>query len=168
MNRISELRKSHGISQQEFAKQLGIAQNTLSQYENEHRTPPPAIIKYIASFFDVTINYVVGYNEQKSEESALPPDFSLQNVTKIITLDSTDKGFKDKLNLYLELGWKLLHIGSESEIGYDGAGWSNVLYTIGWYGKADEAKELPMEAPGEEHNRVYGWADDDENDPIDK
>lgn len=37
--KIKQLRLMHGLSQKEFAQQFNLAQNTLSQYENEIRKP---------------------------------------------------------------------------------------------------------------------------------
>jgi len=38
-NKIIEIRQILGLSQKSFAQKLGIAQNTLSNYESEKRTP---------------------------------------------------------------------------------------------------------------------------------
>ena len=61
MNHIADIRKAHGLSQSQLASQLGIAQNTLSQYENGIRTPTKRIISNISKMFEVTENYVLGY-----------------------------------------------------------------------------------------------------------
>ena len=79
MNKIAELRKRNGISQSELAAQLGIAQNTLSQYENEVRKPTVRIIERIADIFGVTTNYVLGIVVDKSEHM----DIALMDISKI-------------------------------------------------------------------------------------
>lgn len=151
MNRIAELRKSRGISQIELAKELHIAQNTLSQYENELRNPTVNIIKSIADFFGVTTNYVLGYAEVNNTDGN-GNDFALNKVTKIMTIHSGNGHSTDEeLNLYLDLGWKLIHIGTESDFGYDGAGSASVLYTLGWYGEPSNAKHVETEEPGAEY-----------------
>lgn len=53
MNRIAELRKKSGLSQSELAAKVGIAQNTLSQYETNLRNPKHDIILKIADALHV-------------------------------------------------------------------------------------------------------------------
>lgn len=148
MNRIAELRKGRGISQSELAKELGIAQNTLSQYENETRHPTVRIIKEIAKLFDVTTNYVLGYAEATPTASS-NQNYTLNNVTKIMNLSTASRNVDDDVNLYLDLGWKILHIGVAAESSLDG-GASSVIYTLGWYGDPDNARYIVTEPPGED------------------
>lgn len=54
--RIQEIRKSKGIKQKELAAKLGIAANTLSQYETGNREPDLETIKRIALVLEVTID----------------------------------------------------------------------------------------------------------------
>lgn len=144
MNRIAELRKTHGLSQTELAKQLGIAQNTLSQYENEYRTPTSRVIMNIAKIFDVSTNYVLGYPEpsKKSNDSS----FSLSNVTKVEQAYSTDQ-----VNILISLGWKILHIGVEASTYGDGTFSSGTVFTLGWYGDPSEARFFIPEPAGDEY-----------------
>lgn len=54
--RIQEIRKSKGIKQKELAAKLGIAANTLSQYETGNREPDLETIKRIALVLEVTVD----------------------------------------------------------------------------------------------------------------
>ena len=54
--KIKQLRLMHGLSQKEFAQQFNLAQNTLSQYENEIRKPDIDLIKAIANAYKVPID----------------------------------------------------------------------------------------------------------------
>ena len=54
--RIQEIRKSKGIKQKELAAKLGIAANTLSQYETGNREPDLETIKRIAFALEVTVD----------------------------------------------------------------------------------------------------------------
>lgn len=51
--RIKELRKALGLTQQAFADRLGIKQNTVAQYEIGRNTPIDAVISLICREFRV-------------------------------------------------------------------------------------------------------------------
>lgn len=59
MNRLAELRKSNGLSQQQFAKIFGVAQNTVSNWENGNRLVDTENLQKIADYFGVTTDYVL-------------------------------------------------------------------------------------------------------------
>lgn len=51
--RIKEIRRKLDLTQAEFARQIGIASNTVSQIENGTRNPGGAVIKVICQEFGV-------------------------------------------------------------------------------------------------------------------
>lgn len=65
MNRIAELRKRQKLNQKEFGSVMGVAQNTICNWENEKREPDYESLKKMASFFDVTIGYLLGQDDEK-------------------------------------------------------------------------------------------------------
>lgn len=147
MNRIAELRKKHGISQKELAGKFGLAQNTLSQYENGLRTPTAKTISELADFFDVPENYLLGIPTREQSSNSLE-SLDYRNVTKVTQTYSTNE-----LNILISIGWKLLHVGEERSISEYGSGCSDIIFTLGWYGDPKEAV-----IPKFEH-RSGGWAD---------
>lgn len=60
MLRLKELRKSKGLSQTDFARRFGVAQNTVSNWENENRVLDTSTANAIADFFDVSVDYLLG------------------------------------------------------------------------------------------------------------
>lgn len=60
MNRIKMLRQANDMRQIELANMLGIAQNTLSNWETGRTFPDPDSLKEIAKVFNTTIDYVLG------------------------------------------------------------------------------------------------------------
>ncbi len=64
MNRIKELREKSNITQFELAQYLNVTQNTISNYENGIREPDLAIIKKIAKYFNVTIDFLLATSEE--------------------------------------------------------------------------------------------------------
>lgn len=56
--KLRQLRHMLGLSQLQFAEDLGVAQNTLSNYESEKRQIPLDLLKRIAERYDVTVDYL--------------------------------------------------------------------------------------------------------------
>lgn len=64
MNRIRELREDRDLRQIDVAKQVGIDQRTLSNYENGTTNPDSFAIIKLAEFFGVTCDYLLGVTER--------------------------------------------------------------------------------------------------------
>lgn len=64
--RIRILREHAQVTQKDLAKELNMANSTLSQYESDLRVPSDAIKSRIADYFGVTVDYLLG------RESAAP------------------------------------------------------------------------------------------------
>ena len=60
MNRIAELRKAINISQAKLGKIIGVAQNTICNWENGNREPDQNSLTKLAEFFNVSIDYLLG------------------------------------------------------------------------------------------------------------
>lgn len=58
-DKIKNLRLEKGYDQQEICDFLNIEQSTLSNYENNRRTPKLEMIAKIADFFGVTTDYLL-------------------------------------------------------------------------------------------------------------
>jgi transcriptional regulator with XRE-family HTH domain len=61
MNRIKELRKKNHLTLKDMGSKLNMPDSTLSQYENEKRTPNEATWQALADFFNVSVPYLKGY-----------------------------------------------------------------------------------------------------------
>lgn len=59
MQKIAELRKERGLSQKEFGKLIGAAQNTVCNWENGKREPDTQTLNKIAKFFGVSVDYLL-------------------------------------------------------------------------------------------------------------
>jgi transcriptional regulator with XRE-family HTH domain len=58
--KIRELREEARMKQLELAHQLTISPQSVSLYENNHRTPDIEMLVIIADFFDVSLDYITG------------------------------------------------------------------------------------------------------------
>ena len=63
--RLIQLRKSKGISQIAFAKEIGISPRTYQDYEYGAREPQVSIFVRIADFYGVSLDYLAGRSDER-------------------------------------------------------------------------------------------------------
>jgi len=85
--RLHDLRKDRNLTQEELSKLSGVSFPTISRYENGQRDEPKlTILKTLANYFDVTIDYLVGDTDIKEA------DLNAEGIAKIFNnLDDDDK-----------------------------------------------------------------------------
>lgn len=66
--RIKDLRVSESMTQQDFAKVFKISKQTVSNYENNERTPDVSLLLDISNHFNVSMDYLTGNSEYKVPE----------------------------------------------------------------------------------------------------
>ena len=64
MNILRELRTKKGVYQKDVAKYLGVDRTTYVKYERGDSEPSIDIIKKLANYFDVTVDFLVGEEKQ--------------------------------------------------------------------------------------------------------
>ena len=72
---LSELRRMHGMSQEELADKIGVSRQTLSKYENGESLPDIEKCKQIADVFGVSIDDMLNYGTEDPDNMglAIPP-----------------------------------------------------------------------------------------------
>lgn len=80
--RIKTLRKEMGLTQDEFAKKLNINGRQLGRYEIGKMTPSISIIKNIAEFCEVSIDYLVYGHDKKMAKKSNISDMELLDVLR--------------------------------------------------------------------------------------
>ncbi|MGB8456039.1 MAG: helix-turn-helix transcriptional regulator [Anaerocolumna sp.] len=68
-NRIRELRKNSGLSQENFALELGTTQQAISRMETGFCDIPIDLLAKMAKYFNVTTDYIIGITEIKRDLS---------------------------------------------------------------------------------------------------
>ncbi len=58
--RLQELRKDHGLSQEQLAQILGVSHYTVSSYECNRSDPDDKSKIILARLFDVSVDYMLG------------------------------------------------------------------------------------------------------------
>jgi len=62
--RLSLLRAQRHISQQAFAKEIGISNRAYQYYESGEREPAISVAARIADFYGVSLDYLAGRSEE--------------------------------------------------------------------------------------------------------
>ena len=78
--RIAELRNNAHMSQFQLAKVLKIGTSTLGMYETNKREPSPKVLKRIADYFNVSIDYLLGRSNNEKEKKGLSLDEAVDSV----------------------------------------------------------------------------------------
>lgn len=108
--RIKELRSSSKMTQKEFAEMIGCTAATLSAYENNLKRPSFEIIKSIAEKCNVSIDWLCGISEQKSNDSNFQTYGDIANILfkleKVAGLRLSFPNNPEISELSNELGWR--------------------------------------------------------------
>lgn len=83
--RLKELRKQAHLTQVELASKLGIVQSSYADWERGKKKPTQDNLVKIAQILNVSVDYLVGNSEEKSDE--------LDNIELLFRMNS--KGLTD-------------------------------------------------------------------------
>ncbi|MEW4130397.1 helix-turn-helix transcriptional regulator [Bacillus cereus group sp. BfR-BA-01399] len=72
--RLHTLRKERKLRQEDMAKQLGIARTTYAMYEQGNREPDYNTLIKLATFFEVSIDYLLGTTEIRQITDVQDPE----------------------------------------------------------------------------------------------
>lgn len=64
--KLKELRKQSGLTQQQLASQIGVSKSVISFYELRERTPSPEVLIKLSSVFHVSSDYLLGIEKDRS------------------------------------------------------------------------------------------------------
>ncbi len=71
--RLKQLRENTGLSQSNFAKEIGVAQSTVGNWESGKREPDYNTTKIIADYFKVTVDYLLGRSNDPTPPNSKSP-----------------------------------------------------------------------------------------------
>lgn len=121
--RIKLLRKRDDLTQEELGKKMGVIKQTVSNWENNISEPNSEILLNMASFFDVSVDYLLGNDTQENsvkknintdkpnsppgekyfyfffdEKNILRNVFTKRIKTAILDIGLTEDDFKDNIS----------------------------------------------------------------------
>lgn len=88
--RLLELRKDAGLTQDELAAVLNINKHSISAYERDKAEPPDAIKIAIARYFDVSVDYLLGLTDNplapqsRAQAVRLPEGFPPERLAELL------------------------------------------------------------------------------------
>lgn len=65
MKRLAELRKQKGLSQDELGEKIKVSQQTISKYERGLLEPDFETLNFLADFFKVSLDYLLGRDDTR-------------------------------------------------------------------------------------------------------
>ena len=73
--RLAQLREELGLTRKEVAEKLNIDQTTYGKYELSKRQPDYDTLQKIASFFNVSVDYLLGRTNVRNSNNNIDEDF---------------------------------------------------------------------------------------------
>ena len=67
-NKLDELRKLNGLTQEEFAKELRVSRQTVSAIENGKYNPSLELAFEVALYFNMTLEEIFTYEKEEKHE----------------------------------------------------------------------------------------------------
>ena len=94
--RLRTLRTNKGLSQQDFAKQLGISKSSVNMYERGEREPSFEMLELIADYFNVDMDYLLGKSEFTNKFQWLQIMNSSQSATNVLKIAGRDGSYEER------------------------------------------------------------------------
>ncbi len=95
--RIAQARKSHGITQQQLANQLGIPQQTLANYEVARARLPTSMLPALAQLLTLSFDELFGASLPKRRGRRGPASRLQQQIEAVEQLPKTKQQFVSQM-----------------------------------------------------------------------
>lgn len=117
-NRLIELRKEKGLSQEALANKLGVSRQAVSKWERAESSPDTDNLILLAQIYDISLDDLLKINQnefesEKNQESKEENEKQSQDEVHI----SLKKGVhvKDKDGSEVRVGWDGIHVSDHQE-----------------------------------------------------
>ena len=81
-SRVKHLRQGAGLTMEEFARRIDVTKSRVNMWENKGVVPRHDVLTKVASTFNVTTDYLLGYDADNTEKSDDPKLEYLQRGLK--------------------------------------------------------------------------------------
>lgn len=83
-NRLKELRKQQGLTQQQLADRIGVTKSVISFYELKERAPSPEVLIKLSYIFHVSTDYLLGIERNKTVDVSGLEDEDIKAVQLVV------------------------------------------------------------------------------------
>lgn len=115
---LVSVRKMHGFSQDELAEKIGVSRQTLSKYETGESLPDIERCKLLAEVLDVSLDELVNYDRENSNNLGLgvpPKGKYVFGITKVGEKGQIVIPAKARKIFDIQPGDNLIILGDESQ-----------------------------------------------------
>lgn len=85
-DRLIALRKERGLSTIELAKAIGVAQQTVTKWENRQANPSRDKISKLSHFFDTSMDYLMDNSDKRKSDNYFSKLKNNKNIDELLTL----------------------------------------------------------------------------------
>ncbi len=96
-DRIKELRKQKGWSQNELSQQAGVSYAQLSRYEIKGSQPPAEVLNKLANALDTTVDFLINGDTNEKAKSTLKDAELLQQFKAVEQMDDDERNVIKKV-----------------------------------------------------------------------
>lgn len=93
---FKELRSEKNLSQDKIAEELDVSPALISKWERNISTPAPEMLEYIADYFDVSVDYLIGRSKYRNLEKE---NSEIDNILFSKAKDLSDEDKKAVMNV---------------------------------------------------------------------
>lgn len=101
---LKKLRNKFNISQQQLADVIGVSQQSINKYENHNIEPDIETLKNMATFFNTSIDYLVGFEKDETNFN------STQELLRLFHLMTPEQR-----NIFIEQGKAFVKANDKSK-----------------------------------------------------
>ena len=113
-NRLTELRKEHGYSQEELADKLGVSRQAVSKWERAEASPDTDNLIELARIYGVSLDELLEFNKEQAETNK-------KGVASATVEDNESGSINDVIYpLYIPTGTVLSNEDSQDGTSYEG------------------------------------------------
>lgn len=69
IDRIDKLINERGITSKQLAQEIGVSQGNISDWRKDRSKPSSEVLKRIAEYFNVSIDFLYGYSENQTQKT---------------------------------------------------------------------------------------------------
>lgn len=139
-DKLKELRKARGLSQEELSEVLDVSRQSISKYENGTAEPDIDKLAIMVKFFDVSFDYLLGEDEKELTSEKIVIKEGDQRISIISNIDGRMSSYY-KFKISQVIGKQDYHPAAQL-LGIDSHSFLGDHHdSLGWYATIEDAQK---------------------------